>query len=189
MASSTQNSSKTAKSSKSTRSESNVDTARGTRAKSGSMDAIALLKADHKQVAEWFEQFETARSDKSKQALAQQICAALTVHATIEEEIFYPAFLDATGETDLHHEAAIEHQGAKNLIAEIEESSPEDEYFDARVTVLAEMIRHHVNEEEQRDGMFAKAKESDMDLEALGEQLQARKEEMADESPPQRRVG
>ena len=153
------------------------------------MDAIALLKADHKQVAEWFEQFETARSDESKQALAQQICAALTVHATIEEEIFYPAFLDATGETDLHHEAEIEHQGAKNLIAEIEESSPDDEYFDARVTVLAEMIRHHVNEEEQRDGMFAKAKESDMDLEALGEQLQARKEEMTEETTPQRRVG
>ena len=189
MASSTQNSSKTAKPSKATRSESNVGTARGTRAKSGSMDAIALLKADHKQVAEWFEQFESARSDKSKQALAQQICAALTVHATIEEEIFYPAFLDATGETDLHHEAAIEHQGAKNLIAEIEESSPDDEYFDARVTVLAELIRHHVNEEEQRDGMFAKAKESDMDLEALGEQLQARKDEMTDETPPQRRVG
>jgi hemerythrin superfamily protein len=187
MASSTKNSSKAAKSSKSTRSESNVGTAR--EAKSGSMDAIALLKADHKQVAEWFEQFESARSDEIKQALAQQICAALTVHATIEEEIFYPAFLDATGETDLHHEAEIEHEGAKRLIAEIEESSPEDEYFDARVTVLAEMIRHHVNEEEQRDGMFAKAKESDMDLEALGEQLQARKEEMTDESPPQRRAG
>jgi hemerythrin superfamily protein len=187
MASSTENSSKAARSSKSTRSESNVGTAR--EAKSGSMDAIALLKADHKQVAEWFEQFESARSDEIKQALAQQICAALTVHATIEEEIFYPAFLDATGETDLHHEAEIEHEGAKRLIAEIEESSPEDEYFDARVTVLAEMIRHHVNEEEQRDGMFAKAKESDMDLEALGEQLQARKEEMTDESPPQRRAG
>ena len=153
------------------------------------MDAIALLKADHKQVAEWFEQFEAAGSKKSKQALAQQICAALTVHATIEEEVFYPAFLDATGETDLHHEAEIEHRGAKNLIAEIEASSPEDEYLDARVTVLAEMIRHHVKEEEQRDGMFAKAMESDMDLEALGEQLQARKAELADETPPQRRVG
>ena len=174
-------SSTSAKSSKSTRSDSS--------AKSGAMDAIALLKADHKQVAEWFEQFESARSDQSKQALAQQICTALTVHATIEEEIFYPAFLDATGETDLHHEAEIEHEGAKNLIAEIEGAGPGDEYFDAKVTVLAEMIRHHVNEEEKRDGMFAKAKQSDMDLESLGEQLQARKEEMTDEKPRQRRVG
>ena len=111
------------------------------------------------------------------------------MHATIEEEIFYPAFLDATGETDLHHEAEIEHQGAKNLIARDRRIDPDDEYFDAKVTVLAELIRHHVNEEEQRDGMFAKAKESDMDLDAIGEQLQTRKEELADEKPPQRRVG
>ena len=150
---------------------------------------MAPLKADHKQVAEWFEQFESAGSEKDKQRLAQQICTALTVHATIEDEIFYPAFLDVTGEKYLHHEAEIGRQGAKNLMAEIEESSPEDEYFDAKVTVLAELIRHHVNEEEQRDGMFAKAKESDMDLDALGEQLQTRKEELTGAQPPQRRVG
>ncbi len=189
MASSNQRSSKSDKASKSTRSEPNIDTSRGSKAKSGPMDAIDLLKADHKQVAEWFEQFESARSDEIRQTLAQQICSALTVHATIEEEIFYPAFLEATGETDLHHEAEVEHQGARNLIAEIEESDPEDEYFDAKVTVLAELIRHHVNEEEQRDGMFAKAKESEMDLEALGEELEARKAELVDEAPPQRRVG
>ena len=151
------------------RSGSNIDTARGNRAKSAPMDAIALLKADHKQVAEWFEQFESARSDEIKQALAQQICAALTVHATIEEEIFYPAFLDATGETDLHHEAEVEHQGAKNLIAEIEESIPRTSTSTRKLRCSPRLIRHHVNEEEQRDGMFAKAKESDMDLEALGE--------------------
>ena len=190
MANPTPKSSKSDKASKSTRSQSNVETSPGNKAKTGPMDAIALLKADHKQVAEWFDQFESARSDEIKQTLAHQICAALTVHATIEEEIFYPAFLEATGETDLHHEAEIEHQGVKNLIAEIEESDPEDEYRDARVTVLAELIRHHVNEEEQRDGMFAKAKESDMDLEALGEELQARKDELVDEeAPPQRRAG
>jgi hemerythrin superfamily protein len=153
------------------------------------MDAVALLKADHKQVSEWFEEFKKADSNESKEQLAQQICAALTVHATIEEEIFYPAFLDATGETDLHHEAEIEHEGAKNLIDEIEEFGSEDEYFEARVNVLGEMIKHHVNEEEQRDGMFAKAEKSDMDLESLGEQLQTRKQEMTDEGPPQRRVG
>ena len=188
MPSSTQKSSKSEKSAESTQRESQAEKGRGNSAKSTSKDAVALLKADHKQVAEWFEQFESARSAQDKQRLALQICAALTVHATIEEEIFYPAFLDATGETDLHHEAEIEHQGAKRLIAEIEESSPEDEYFDAKVTVLAELIRHHVNEEEQRDGMFAKAKQSEMDLESVGEQLQARKEELADDKP-QRRVG
>jgi hemerythrin superfamily protein len=168
---------------------SKVDKAASAGAKFAPKDAVALLKADHKQVAEWFAQFESARSDEIKRGLAQQICAALTVHATIEEEIFYPAFLEATNETDLHHEAEVEHQGAKNLIAEIEESGPDDEYFDAKVTVLAELIRHHVNEEEQRDGMFAKAKEADMDLESLGEQLQTRKDEMMEETPPQRRVG
>ena len=170
-------------------SESNVDKARSAGAKVAPKDAIALLKADHKQVAEWFAQFESARSDQIKRGLAQQICAALTVHATIEEEIFYPAFLKATDETDLHHEAEVEHRGAKNLIAEIEASGPDDEYFDAKVTVLSELIRHHVNEEEQRDGMFAKAKEADMDLESLGEQLQTRKDELTEETPPQRRAG
>ena len=169
--------------------ESKVDKSRSTGEKFAPQDAVALLKADHKQVAEWFAQFESARSDEIKHGLAQQICAALTVHATIEEEIFYPAFLEATGETDLHHEAEVEHQGAKNLIAKIEESDPEDEYFAAKVKALAELTRHHVNEEEQRDGMFAKAKESDMDLEALGEELQARKDDMTEETPPQRRVG
>ena len=168
---------------------SKVDKARSAGAKFAPKDAIALLKDDHKQVAEWFAQFESARSDEIKRRLAQQICAALTVHATIEEEIFYPAFLEATDETDLHHEAEVEHQGAKNLIAEIEESGPDDEYFDARVTVLAESISHHPNEEEQRDGMFATAKEEDMDLESLGEQLQRRKDEMTEDTPPQRRVG
>jgi hypothetical protein len=143
-----------------------------------SRDAIALLKADHRQVEEWFEQFEKTRSDERKQQLATQICKALEVHAKIEEEIFYPAFLEATEEEDLHHEAAIEHAGAKKLIAEIEGSGPDDEYYDARVTVLSEMIKHHVKEEEQRDGMFAKARQSEMDLEQLGEQLAARKAQL-----------
>jgi len=187
MPSSTHKSSKSRTAAKSRRSESDLDTSRPQRGKS--TDAIDLLKADHEQVAEWFGQFETARSDEAKETLAQKICAALTVHAAIEEEIFYPAFLDATGEADLHHEAEIEHQGAKILIAQIEESNAEDEYFDARVTVLAELVRHHVNEEEQADGMFAKARESDLDLESLGDQLQARKEEMTDEMPSQRRAG
>jgi hemerythrin superfamily protein len=141
-------------------------------------DAIALLKSDHRQVEEWFEQFEKTRSEERKGTLAKQICAALTVHATIEEEIFYPAFLEATEEEDLHHEAAVEHDGAKKLIAQIEATGPQDEYYDARVSVLSEMIKHHVKEEEQPDGMFAKARKSEMDLAALGEQLASRKAEL-----------
>ena len=141
-------------------------------------DAIALLKADHRQVEGWFEQFKKSRVQSKKAELADSICYALKTHTQIEEEIFYPAFLAATGNEDIHHEAEVEHQGAKNLIAEIEQTGPDDEYFEARVKVLAEMIRHHVKEEEKRDGMFAKARQSDMALDELGERLRERKAEL-----------
>lgn len=144
-------------------------------------DAIALLKADHRQVETWFEQFEKTRSDEKKQELATNICQALKVHTQIEEELFYPAFLEATDDKDTHHEAEIEHDGAKKLIAEIEASGPDDEYFDSKVKVLSEMIKHHVKEEEQSGGMFAEARDSDMDLEELGRQLEARKAELMGE--------
>jgi hypothetical protein len=153
---------------------------RASRGGNKTQDAIALLKADHRQVEEWFGQFEKARDDNRKQTLADKICAALKVHTTIEEEIFYPAFLEATDDTDMHHEAEVEHNGAKKLIAEIEASSPDDEYFDAKVTVLKEMIKHHVKEEEQPGGMFAEARKSEMDLAALGEQMAARKAQLED---------
>ena len=105
------------------------------------------------------------------------------VHTQIEEEIFYPAFYQATGDEDLHYEAVIEHDRAEKLIAEIESSGPDDDFYDARVSVLSEMIKHHVREEEQRDGMFAKARRSGMDLVELGRQLAARKAEL--ESSPE----
>jgi hemerythrin superfamily protein len=141
-------------------------------------DAVSLLKADHRQVEAWFAEFEKSRGTSKKQQLASKICEALTIHTTIEEEIFYPAFLEATEDKSLHHEAVVEHEGAKKLIAEIQEMSAGDDYFDAKVTVLSEMIKHHVKEEEQRGGMFAEAKQSDMDLVALGEQLRTRKKEL-----------
>ena len=155
--------------------------ARAKQAKSagaGTPDAITLLKADHRQVEDWFGQFEKARDANKKQMLATQICNALKVHATIEEEIFYPAFLDATEEKDIHHEAEVEHDGAKKLIAEIEGMKPSDEFYDAKVKVLGEYIKHHVKEEEQPGGIFAQAKRGDEDLDAMGERLQARKEEL-----------
>jgi hemerythrin superfamily protein len=144
-----------------------------------SPDAVALLKADHKEVKEWFEEFEGSRSDKKKKLLATKICNALKVHTEIEEEIFYPAFLAATKDKDTHHEAIVEHDGAKKLIAEIETSEPSDEYYDSKVHVLSEMIKHHVKEEEQKDGMFAEAKSArKMDLAALGAQMFERKQQL-----------
>jgi len=148
-----------------------------------STDAISLLKADHRQVEQWFSQFEKAREDSRKSDLAGKICQALTVHTQIEEEIFYPAFIAATGDDDTHHEAIVEHAGAKDLIRQIEATTPSDEYYDAKVKVLSEMIKHHVKEEEQRGGMFAEAKQSEMDLRALGEQLLERKTELMQATP------
>jgi hypothetical protein len=141
-------------------------------------DAIALLKADHRQVEQWFGQFSKSRSADKKAELASRICHALRVHTTLEEEIFYPAYLAATADDDLHHEAEVEHDGARHLIDQIESAGADDEYFEARVSVLAEMIEHHVREEEKRDGMFAKARRSGMDLELLGEQMSERKQEL-----------
>jgi hemerythrin superfamily protein len=153
-------------------------------AKSGSrsLDAIALLKADHRQVEQWFEQFSKSRSESKKQRLANSICQALTVHTTIEEEIFYPAFIEATRDRDTHHEAVVEHAGAKDLIAQVEAMTASNDYFEAKVTVLSEMIKHHVKEEEQRGGMFAEAKDSDMDLLELGQRLLARKKQLMSNS-------
>jgi hemerythrin superfamily protein len=148
------------------------------KSKANRVDAIAILKADHRQVEQWFSEFDKTTSTAKKQKLAAQICGALTIHTTIEEQVFYPAFLEATGDKDLHHEAVVEHAGAKKLIAEIQGMSSSDDYFDAKVTVLSEMIKHHVKEEEQPGGMFAEARSSDMDLAALGEQLLARKQEL-----------
>ena len=155
---------------------------RGKRASRSGSDAIALLKADHRQVKGWFSAFEKTRGDQRKQELATKICTALKVHTRIEEEIFYPEFLRAAGDEDIHHEAIVEHDGAKKLIAEIEASAAGDDYFQAKVTVLSEMIKHHVKEEEQPGGMFAKARKSEMDLRELAARLAARKKELMNSS-------
>ena len=156
--------------------------ARSKKASNSRSDAIALLKTDHRQVEAWFSAFKKTRSAQRKRDLASKICTALKVHTQIEEEIFYPAFLQAAGEEDIHHEAIVEHDGAKKLVAQIEAASPADDYFDARVSVLSEMIQHHVKEEEGPGGMFAKARQSDMDLRDMGARLAARKYELMDSS-------
>lgn len=139
-------------------------------------DAIALLKADHRKVEDLFESYESAKGAAAKRKLAEQICLELIVHTKIEEEIFYPACKGKV-EDDLLDESFVEHDGAKVLIAEIENGKPSDDYYDAKVTVLAEQIKHHVHEEEAfLKGLFAQARRSDLDLEALGEEMAARKQ-------------
>jgi hemerythrin superfamily protein len=141
-------------------------------------DAIALLKADHRKVEELFEQFEKAKGDGRKQKLAGQICLELTVHTRIEEEIFYPACRGRI-EDDLVDEAEVEHDSAKVLIAEIEGGGPDDDFYDAKVKVLSELIEHHVEEEEKRvEGMFSQARAAGLDMDALGEAMAARKAEL-----------
>ncbi len=142
------------------------------------MDAIALLKADHRKVEDLFEKFEKAKSDSAKKTLVEQICTELSVHTAIEEEIFYPACNGAI-EEDLLDEAYVEHDGAKVLIAELMQSAPGADFYDAKVKVLSEEIKHHVKEEEKRaEGMFAQAREAGLDMDALGDQMAARKKEL-----------
>jgi len=140
-------------------------------------DAIALLKADHRKVEALFEKFESARTDR-KQALSLQICNELKIHTIIEEEIFYPA-LQGKIEQETWSEAYVEHDAAKVLINDIMATAPDDEFFDAKVKVLSEEIKHHVHEEEARsEGMFSQARDSGVDMVALRDAMLARKQEL-----------
>jgi hypothetical protein len=142
------------------------------------MDAVAMLKADHKKVAGLFEDFEKAEGLGKKEKLAQQICMELKIHTILEEEIFYPA-CEGKVEEDLLQEAYVEHDGAKVLIGQIETSSPDAEFYDAKVKVLSEEIEHHVEEEEKRmEGLFAQARKAGLDMDALGKQMGARKQQL-----------
>jgi hypothetical protein len=141
-------------------------------------DAIALLKADHRKVEDLFEQFGKASSSSKKQSLAQEICNELKIHTTIEEEIFYPAFRGKI-EDDTLDEAYVEHDGAKVLVNDIAGASPDGDFYDAKVKVLSEEIKHHVHEEEMpSEGMFAQCRQTDVDLVALRDAMMARKQEL-----------
>jgi hypothetical protein len=143
--------------------------------------AVRLLKEDHRAVEAMFDQYEQLSADAEKLALFHEIALALKVHTRIEEEIFYP---ESRGEVedDMLDEAYVEHDGAKKLIAEIEAMAPGEEYYDAKVKVLGEYIKHHVKEEEQPGGIFAQAKRGDEDLEEMGLRLAERKAELLAES-------
>jgi hypothetical protein len=146
------------------------------------MDAIALLKADHRKVEDLFEQFEKARDKDRKERLVKQICTELSIHTMIEEEIFYPTCAGQVEDDDLVDEAYVEHDGAKVLVAELLRSDPDNEFYDAKVSVLSEMIKHHVKEEEKRsEGLFAEAKDAGLDMDGLGERLMQRKQELTAE--------
>ena len=175
--------SRTAAKSKSTsrrRASSTQRTARSARARStarrtASQDAVALLKADHREVDGLLEQFEKARSDR-KESIARRICSALSVHAQIEEELLYPAarrVLDPD-DMDIVDEADVEHASIKQLVADVESASPSDALYDAKVKVIGEYVKHHVKEEERE--LFPKLRRSELDLKALGAQLAERKQ-------------
>ena len=141
-------------------------------------DATHILAADHRAVEALFEEFEKASSKSRKAEIAQRICTELKIHAQIEEEVFYPA-LKGKIEEDLLKEAWVEHDGAKVLINDILASGPDDEFFEAKVTVLSEEIKHHVKEEEKQQGnMFQQARAAEVDLEGLGERMLERKREL-----------
>ncbi len=141
-----------------------------------STNALTLLKQDHDMVKELFEKFEKTRSEDKKAQIAEQICTELTIHAQIEEEIFYPAVREEIREEDLIDEATVEHQSAKDLIAQIEEEGPEGELWEAKVKVLGEYINHHVKEEQNE--LFPQVRKTKIDLDELGQQLEARKMEL-----------
>jgi len=142
------------------------------------LDAVALLKADHRKVEELFAKFEKAAGDGAKKKIAHQVCTELKVHAQIEEEIFYPA-CEGKVDEDALAEAYVEHDGAKLLINQIEAGGPDDAFYDAKVKVLSEEIEHHVKEEEARmEGLFAQARKAGLDMDALGEQLAERKAQL-----------
>jgi hemerythrin superfamily protein len=139
-------------------------------------EATALLRADHKHVSALFEQYEGTRSAAKKKSLVATICLELSVHAQIEEEIFYPAVKAALKDKELVPEATVEHATLKELIAQVKDKEPDGEMFDAKIKVMSEYVKHHVKEEQNE--MFPKAKKTRLDMNALGAQMAARKEEL-----------
>jgi len=142
-------------------------------------DAIELLTADHREVADLFEQFENLsdRAKASKQKIVQKVCKALLVHTQIEEEILYPAVREYVKDlADQVDEAVVEHAAAKDLIRQLHDMNPDEDLYDAKVKVLSEEIEHHVEEEEKE--MFPKLRQSKMDLDAIGQELAQRKQEL-----------
>jgi hypothetical protein len=151
----------------------------GQSASGGSGSAIEMLKQDHRKVEQLFEQFEQADDEQQKEQLAAQICAELIVHTRLEEELFYPACREAGVDDEKMDESQVEHDGAKMLINDLLEADSDTPYFEAKVSVLKEMIKHHVEEEEEpSEGVFAQAQENDLDDAGLAQQMMRFKQEL-----------
>lgn len=144
-------------------------------------NAIELLKSDHEQVLQLFTQFEKIKDkeEDAKRELVEHACSQLTIHAQIEEELFYPALRDVLDEQDLLDEALVEHDMAKQLIADLEAMEPDEDLYDAKFTVLGEYVKHHIEEEEKE--IFAKAKKAGLDMVTLGADMRDRKHELMEE--------
>jgi len=145
--------------------------------------ALELLMADHRKVEDLFEQFEQEKdSDEgTRREIAQQICAELTIHAQVEEELLYPWLREQLEDDDMEmvEEAQVEHNTAKDLIAQIEGATDIDEVFNAKVKVLGEYIKHHVQEEENE--IFPEVRDQQDELDELGQEISARKGELMEE--------
>ncbi|MES2499950.1 MAG: hemerythrin domain-containing protein [Pseudomonadota bacterium] len=139
-------------------------------------NAISLLEADHQVVSVLFKKYEESIDKSDKKDLVNKICKELTIHAQVEEDVFYPQFKQALNDTELVPEATVEHNTLKDLIAQVEGKEPDGEMFDAKIKVMSEYVQHHVKEEEGE--MFPKAKKSKMDLEKIGMEIIARKAEL-----------
>lgn len=143
-----------------------------------SRDALQMLADDHRTVETLFEKFDNARSASAKQKIVRQICEELTIHAMIEEQVFYPAVRDIVAD-DMMDEAQVEHDSAKALILSLRDADPGDPFYEAKVSVLKEQVEHHVYEEErQRGSIFAQVRKADFDLDAIGAEMAALKQEL-----------
>lgn len=170
--------------SKSSSKSSSKTASRRPSAKGSEDDALHILAEDHKKVIDLFDEFERMKEDEetddeAKQMLVETACAELTIHAQVEEEIFYPAARDAIDDMDLLDEAEVEHASAKQLISELAAMQPDDDLYDAKFTVLGEYVKHHIEEEEKQ--LFPKIKKADLDLEELGQEISERKLELREE--------
>jgi hypothetical protein len=143
------------------------------------VDAIEILKTDHKRLAQCFSEFFASRSESRRYELIVNTCAALKVHIALEAEIFYPEFLNATKDTLSHFVAFVNHETVKQFIEEIESADPAGVGFSAQVYELSQLVAHHVREAEKPDGLFAEAQASDMDRDWVGKALLVRRQELA----------
>ena len=164
---------------------------KGIFANSSGDDAVSLLTADHDKVQALFAKYEEikdvtdARGLQEKQRIVAAACAELTVHTQLEEEIFYPAVRGIIDDADLMNEAQVEHDGAKALIGQLGNMTAKNEMFNAKFTVLAEYVKHHIKEEQTE--MFPKVRSGDVDLVQLGQRMISRKQELAEPAPPAKR--